>query len=234
LGLQSCAELPGRSAAEAAALVEEAHHRSLVLMVDHTFVYSPAVRKIGELIRSGQLGQLYYYDSVRTNLGRFQNDVGVLWDLASHDLAILDYILDEQPARVSAQGFAHLGDQHEVAYLSLEYPSGFHAHVHVSWLTPVKVRRVMLTGSERMLLWNDLEGARKLELYDHAVSSRISEKQRRVSYRAGDIHVPLLDISEPLQCAVQHFVQCIETGAVPLTDGEAGLRVIRLLEEAAG
>jgi len=224
------------SSSEAASLVEEARARNLVLMVDHTFVYSPAVRKIRELIQGGELGSLYYYDSVRTNLGRFQNDAGVLWDLAYHDLAILDYLLDQQPAQVSAHGAAHLGDRHEVSYLTLEYPSGFHAHVHVSWLTPVKVRRVMLAGSKRMLAWNDLESARKLEIYDHSVSAAASpgkeEGQRRIGYRAGELHIPWLEVSEPLQNAVRHFIDCVQTGARPLTDGESGLRVTKILEQA--
>jgi predicted dehydrogenase len=229
------------SSMEAAALVEEARARNRVLMVDHTFVYSPAVRKIRELIQGGELGSLYYYDSVRTNLGRFQNDASVLWDLAYHDLAILDYLLDQQPVHVSSHGAAHLGDRHEVSYLTLEYPSGFHAHVHVSWLTPVKVRRVMLAGSKRMLLWNDLESVRKLEIYEHAVSPghhaaasgcNDVEAQRRIGYRAGELHVPWLEVSEPLQNAARHFIDCIQTGARPLTDGESGLRVTKILEQA--
>ncbi len=217
---------------EAGLLVEEARRRKLVLMVDHTFVYAPVVRKIGELIRSGNLGSLYYYDSVRTNLGRFQSDVGVLWDLAYHDLAILDYLIDEQPSAVSAHGAAHWGTHDEVSYLSLTYPSGFHAHVHVSWLTPVKIRRVMLTGSKRMLLWDDLENTRKLEIYDHTIEPESGAGQLRINYRSGEIHSPWLDVSEPLQNAVSHFLECIETGAQPLTGGEAGLRVTRILERA--
>jgi len=198
-------------------LQAQARKRSRVLMVDYTFVYSEPVRKIRELIDSGELGSLYYYDSVRANLGRFQNDVDVLWDLASHDLAILDHLLEEQPVRVQAHRAAHLGKQAEVAHLSLEYASGFHAHVHASWLAPVKIRRVILAGSKRMLLWDDLDSERRLQTYCYDASPQPHNCQG----------------AEPLGTAVRHFLTCIETGAQPRTDGEMGMRVARILEQAA-
>ncbi len=207
----------GCSFVAASQLQDEARKRGRVLMVDYTFVYSEPVRKIRELIDSGELGSLYYYDSVRANLGRFQNDVDVLWDLASHDLAILDYLLKEQPVRSRVHRAAHLGKQPEVAHLCVEYPSGFHAHVHASWLAPVKIRRVMLAGAKRMLLWDDLESERKLQIYGYDVSPQPHNGQ----------------FAEPLGTAVRHFLTCIETGAQPLTDGEMGMRVARILEQAA-
>jgi predicted dehydrogenase len=219
------------NSADAETLIEEAAKRRLMLMVDHTFVYSPPVRKIGELLRGGELGSLFYYDSVRANLGRFQADADVLWDLAAHDFAILDYLLAEEPETVAVSGSAHVSDLMEVAHVSLSYPSGFHAHVHVSWLTPVKIRQVILAGSRRMLLWNDLDAVRRLEIYDHVPEA--GDKQRRIGYRTGAVHVPWLEVAEPLETAMEHFLECIETGAAPLTDGEAGCRVVRLLERAS-
>jgi predicted dehydrogenase len=207
----------GSSSVAAGQLQAEAHRRRRVLMVDYTFVYSAPVRKIRELMDSGELGTLFYHDSVRVNRGRIQGDVNVLWDLASHDLAILDYLLDEPPLRTRAHGVAHLGKQLEVAYLSLDYASGFHAHIHVSWLAPVKIRLVTLAASKQTLLWNDLDSAHKVQVYSQ-------EGQRT--------HAPALEVTEPLENAVRHFLTCIETGARPCTDGEMAIRVARILEQA--
>jgi predicted dehydrogenase len=225
------------TSAEATQLIDEAAARRLVLMVGHTFVYTGAVRKMRELSFSGDLGEIYYYDSVRINLGLFQHDVNVLWDLAVHDLAIMDYVLAQRPVAVSAPGFAHLpGEPENIAYMTMFFDGRLIAHVHVNWLSPVKMRRTLLGGSRRMVVFDDLETNEKVKVYDRGVSVNPSPEnvyQMRIGYRAGDMWAPRLEVAEALSVEMAHFVQCIDSGETPLSDGAAGLRVVRLLEAAS-
>lgn len=224
------------SADEALRLIEEADRRGLVLMVDHTFVYTSAVRKIRELAQAGELGDLYYYDSVRINLGLFQRDVNVLWDLAVHDLSIMDFVLGKEPSAVATAGVAHVdGEPENIAYMTMFFEGRLIAHVHVNWLAPVKVRRTLLGGSRRMVVFDDLEGSEKVKVYDRGISLNPSSEnvyQMLVGYRAGDMWAPQLAVTEALGAAAAHFIECIERTATPTTDGHAGLRVVRLLEAA--
>src|SRR5918997_4251390 len=217
-------------------LVEEADRRGLVLMVDHTFIYTGAVRKIRELITAGALGEIYYYDSVRINLGLFQHDVNVVWDLAVHDLSIMDYVLPARPVAVSATGISHLPGQPEnVAYITLFFPERQIAHVHVNWLTPVKVRRTLIGGSEKMIVYDDLEPSEKLKVYDRGVTVGQHPEdvyELLVSYRSGDMWAPRFDTTEALRTEALHFVECVERGTRPETDGLEGLRIVRIMEAA--
>ncbi|HYP25658.1 MAG TPA: Gfo/Idh/MocA family oxidoreductase [Blastocatellia bacterium] len=221
---------------QAQRLIDEADRRGLVLMVDHTFVYTGAVRKIKELTESNQLGEIYYYDSVRVNLGLFQHDVNVIWDLAVHDLSIMDYVLDSTPIAVSATGMSHISGQPEnVAYLTVFFPDRQIAHLHVNWLAPVKVRRTLIGGSERMIVYDDLEPSEKIKVYDKGIT--VSQRPEAVydllvSYRSGDMWAPRLNNVEALREEASHFSDCIYRKARPLTDGQTGLRIIRLLEAA--
>jgi predicted dehydrogenase len=221
---------------QARRLIEEAAARNLVLLVDHTFVYTDTVRKIRELIASGQLGEIYYYDAVRVNLGLFQHDVNVIWDLAIHDLSIMDYVLPVKPVAVSATGISHIPGQPEnVAYITLFFAGAQIAHVHVNWLTPVKVRHTLIGGSEKMILYDDLEPSEKLKVYDKGISVTPRQEdvyKMLVSYRSGDMWAPRLDNTEALQTEAQHFIECIESGGQPDTDGLAGLRMVTMIEAA--
>ena len=222
---------------EASRLIDEAARRKLVLMVDHTFVYTGAVQKIRELVTGGELGDLYYYDSVRINLGLFQHDVDVLWDLAVHDLSIMDFVLPQQPVAVSATGLAHVpGRPKNIAYMTMFFDGPMIAHVHASWLAPVKVRRTLLGGSRRMIVFDDLEASEKIKVYDSGISVDPSPEnvyQMLIGYRTGDMWAPKLAVSEALHVEAAHFVDCITRGTRPQSDGEAGLRVVRLLEAAS-
>ena len=217
-------------------LIEQAGRSRRVLMVDHTFVYTGAVRKIRELIDSGDLGHPYYYDSVRINLGLFQHDVSVIWDLAVHDLAILNYVLPGTPWGVSATGIRHVtGGTENIAYLTLFYANSFIAHMHVNWLAPVKIRRTLIGGSRRMIVYDDLNGSEKVKVYDKGISvdgDAESVYRLRINYRAGDLWAPNLDNTEALQLEVKEFVEAINQGRHPLTDGAAGLLVVEILEAA--
>jgi predicted dehydrogenase len=217
-------------------LIEEAAKRKLVLMVDHTFVYTGAVRKICEMVTTGALGEIYYYDSVRVNLGLFQHDVNVIWDLAVHDLSIMDYVLASKPVAVSATGISHISGQPEnVAYITLFFSNNQIAHVHVNWLAPVKVRRTLIGGSEKMIVYDDLEPSEKIKVYDKGVTlapQREEVYELLVSYRSGDMWAPKLDQTEGLRTEAIHFIDCIENSNCPQTDGAAGLRIVRLLEAA--
>ena len=222
---------------QARKLVDEAAARKLVLLVDHTFVYTDAVRKIRELISSGQLGEIYYYDAVRVNLGLFQHDVNVIWDLAIHDLSVMDYVLPTKPISVSATGMSHVAGQPEnVAYITLFFASAQIAHVHVNWLTPVKVRHTLIGGSEKMILYDDLEPSEKLKVYDKGINvtpGRAEDVYKMlVSYRSGDMWAPRLDNTEALQTEALHFIDCIENSRQPETDGTAGLRLVNMIEAA--
>jgi predicted dehydrogenase len=205
-------------------------------MVDHTFVYTDAVRKIRELIASGTLGQIYYYDAVRVNLGLFQHDVNVIWDLAIHDLSIMDYVLPKKPVAIAATGISHIPGQPEnVAYLTLFFPDTQIAHIHVNWLTPVKVRHTLIGGSEKMILYDDLEPSEKLKVYDKGITVTPGTEdvyKLLVSYRSGDMWAPRLDNTEALQTEARHFADCIENGLQPETDGAAGLRMLQMIEAA--
>ncbi len=218
-------------------LIEEAKKRNLTLMVDHTFVYMGAVRKIKEVMDLGELGEIYYYDSTRVNLGLFQYDVNVLFDLAVHDLAIMEYLFDGiKPAAVSAVGKSHVADRPEnVAYLTLLFDSSLIAHITVNWLSPVKVRQTLIGGSKKMVVFNDLETNEKVKVYDAGITVNESADQiysAMVEYRMGDIWVPQFDRTEALKLEASHFINCINNGTIPETDGEAGLRVVRVLEAA--
>jgi predicted dehydrogenase len=221
---------------QASRLIDEAAARRLVLMVDHTFVYTGAVRKMRELTEAGELGEIYYYDSVRINLGLFQHDVNVLWDLAVHDLSVMDYVLRQRPVAVSATGLAHVAGQPEnIAYMTMLFDGRLIAHVHVNWLSPVKVRRTLLGGSRRMVMFDDLEASEKIKVYDRGISLNPSPEnvyQMLIGYRAGDMYAPQLAVSEALSVEAAHFVACVRDRVEPITGGEAGLRVVRLLEAA--
>jgi predicted dehydrogenase len=216
-------------------LLEEAARCHRLLMVDHTFVYTGAVRKMKELVNSGELGQLYYYDSVRVNLGLFQRDVNVLWDLAVHDLSIMDYVLDARPCEVSAVGIAHIpGHPKDVAYLTCVFDSNLIAHFHVNWLSPVKVRRTLIGGARQMIVYDDLEPSEKVKVYNKGITLNNGEGKYEllVGYRAGDMWAPQLDTKEALKVEVSHVLECIAHERPPLTDAQSGLRVVRILEAA--
>jgi predicted dehydrogenase len=229
------------STAEGAALVEAARRRGVVLMVDHTFVYTGAVQKIRELVESGHLGRLLYYDSVRVNLGLFQHDVDVLWDLAVHDLSIMDFVLDRTPLAVSAAGVAHVrGQPVNTAYLTCYFAEDLIAHFHVNWLAPVKIRRTLLGGDRQMIVYDDLEPSEKVKVYDKGITlangstgGNEGAYDLLVGYRAGDMHAPQLSLREALHVEAEHFVDCIRTGREPITNGERGLGIVRILEAAA-
>lgn len=224
-----------RRVAEAEALRELAEARGLVLMVDHTFVYTGAVRKMKEILDGGELGDLYYFDSVRVNLGLFQSDVDVLWDLAPHDLAILTHLIPESPTFVSAAGAAHTSSRlADVAYLTMHFAGDFIAHVHVNWLSPVKIRQLLIGGSRQMLVYNDTEPSEKVRVYDRGVRVTPTEHLARVlvDYRTGDTWIPRLENREALAVECEHFVECIRFNKVPQTSASAGLSVVRLLEAA--
>ncbi len=217
-------------------LLDAALKAKKVLMVDHTFIYTPAVMKIKELVTSGAMGQLMYYDSVRVNLGLFQHDVNVLWDLAVHDLSIMDFILGEQPSAVSATGVAHLNGQPEdVAYITCYLQNKLIAHFHVNWMAPVKVRRTLIGGDKQMIVYDDIEPSEKIKIYDKGVSLTGGAEgvyQMLVSYRSGDMWAPHLATTEALKTEAAHFIDCISNGTHPQTDGEMGLRVVKILEAA--
>jgi predicted dehydrogenase len=224
------------SAHQARKLVEEAEKRKRVLFVDHTFIYTGAVRKMAEIIKSGELGKVYYYDSIRVNLGLFQRDVNVISDLAVHDFSILDYLLGEHPMAVSASGTNHFpGTPENLAYVTLFYESKTIAHANVSWLAPVKVRQILIGGSKKMITYDDLEPSEKIKIYDKGISFTDNPEQiqeMRVGYRTGDMWAPKLDSTEALRRAGEHFVDCIAKGKIPETDGHLGLRVVELIEAA--
>lgn len=213
-----------------------ARQNGLVLQVDHVFIHSPPVQKVKEIVDSGRLGKLFFVDSVRINLGLFQHDVNVVWDLAPHDLSIVDFIVGRAPRSVSAFGAVHANEGIEdVAYINLDYGDGLIANFHVNWLSPVKVRQMIFGGSEQSLIYNDLESSEKVKVYNRGISVGSDPEKRRqvlISYRSGDIWVPNLPNEEPLARMATHFLSCIREGRTPLTDGEAGLRVVRILDAA--
>jgi len=223
-----------RTAAEAEQLIEIAEKRNLKIMVDHTFLFTGAVQKIRQLIDEGVLGSLYYYDSMRVNLGLFQHDVNVVWDLAPHDLSILDYLIQKNPEALIATGEKHLNGLEDVAFITIYFPDNAIAHVNVNWLSPVKVRTTLIGGEKKMLVWNDLEADEKIKVYDKGVqmSNGQGVYDLLVSYRSGDMWAPKINQCEALRTELAGFVDCITKGEAPFNDGVAGLRVVRMLEAA--
>jgi predicted dehydrogenase len=216
-------------------LIDLAIQKNLRVMVDHTFLFTGAVRKISQLLREGTLGKLYYYDSTRVNLGLFQHDINVLWDLAPHDLSIMDYVIEGSPEAVVATGQCHLNSHEDVAFMTLYFPENVIAHINVNWLSPVKVRSTMIGGEKRMLVWNDLEADEKVKVYDKGVNITSNEGMYNllVNYRSGDMWSPQLEQVEALRQELSYFVECISTGKDPFNDGCAGLRVVKMLEAAS-
>jgi predicted dehydrogenase len=223
---------------DAEAMVRAAKDADRILMVDHTFVYSGPVRKIKEIVDSGDLGEIYFVDSVRINLGLFQHDVNVVWDLAPHDLSIMDHLIGRLPKSLSAFGTCHADSDsgiEDVAYLNLDFGDGLLASFHVNWLSPVKIRHFLIGGSRKGLVYNDLAPDEKIKVYDRGITVSQDAEARRgalIGYRTGDVWSPRIEGQEPLQVMVRHFVECIRENKTPLSDGEAGLRVVRILEAA--
>ncbi|MGB2665908.1 MAG: Gfo/Idh/MocA family oxidoreductase [Candidatus Acidiferrum sp.] len=223
------------SVVQAEELIELADRKNLKIMVDHTFLFTGAVRKIKELVERRELGDLYYYDSLRVNLGLFQHDVNVIWDLAPHDLSIMDHVICEKPEAVVATGEKHLNGVEDVAFITVYFPKRIIAHVNVNWLSPVKVRTTLIGGERKMLVWNDLEADEKIKIYDKGVSMSANPSnlhQLLVSYRSGDMYAPQVEQVEALGAETAYFLQCIDQNKNPMNDGAAGLRVVRILEAA--
>jgi predicted dehydrogenase len=224
------------NSAEGMELLAEAERRDRVLMVGHTFMYNPAVEELRRLVQGGELGHVYYIDSIRVNLGLFQPDINVMWDLAPHDLSILEYVLGMSPQRVSAHGGAYVrGAVHDVIYLTLEYPDGLLAHVHVSWLNPSKVRRFTVVGDRRMAVYDDVEATEKVRIFNRGVdaperTSTFGEFQ--LSYRYGDVVSPYIRWSEPLAVECRHFAEAIMEGSAPRSDAHHAVRIVRIMEAA--
>ena len=222
------------SVAQAEELIELAARKKLQIMVDHTFLFTGAVRKIRQLVDEGTLGNLFYYDSMRVNLGLFQHDINVIWDLAPHDLSIMDYLIQKEPEALVATGEKHLNNLVDIAFLTIYFPGNVVAHINVNWLSPVKVRTTLIGGEKKMVVWNDLEADEKIKIYDKGVSVKNGEGMYNllVSYRSGDMWAPRVEQTEALRAEVAHFVDCIASNRAPINDGMAGLRVVRLLEAA--
>jgi len=223
------------NAVQAEELINLAEQKNLTIMVDHTFLFTSSVRKISQLIDDGSIGKLYYYDSTRVNLGIFQHDINVLWDLAAHDLAIMDHLIKARPQAISATGESHVNGCEDVAYLTLYFPDRIIAHINVNWLSPVKVRTTLIGGEKRMLVWNDLEPDEKVKVYDKGVkvTNREGVYDLLVNYRSGDMWAPHLEQSEALHQELSYFVNCISNDEKPINDGCAGLRVVKMLEAAS-
>jgi predicted dehydrogenase len=222
------------NSSQAEELIELAARKKLTVMVDHTFLFTGAVRKIRELAHSGVLGDLYYYDSLRVNLGLFQHDVSVIWDLAPHDLSIMDHVIEARPEAVVATGERHLNGVEDVAFLTLYFPRNMIAHVNVNWLSPVKIRTTLIGGQKKMVVWNDLVSDEKVRVYDKGVQILSGEGIRDllVSYRSGDMWAPQLEQLEALRVELDYFTDCVTNSKIPFNDGHAGLRVVRMLEAA--
>jgi predicted dehydrogenase len=219
---------------QAEELIELADRKGLKIMVDHTFLFSGAVKKIREIVDAGTLGPLYYFDSTRVNLGLFQHDVSVVWDLAPHDLSIMDHIIREEPEALVATGANHFNGHADMAFLTIYFPRNIVAHINVNWLSPVKVRTTLIGGKDKMLVWNDLEADEKIKVYDKGVQITNGESvyDLLVSYRSGDVWAPKCDQTEALKIELQYFMDCILNDRVPMNDGIAGLRVVKLLDAA--
>lgn len=215
-------------------ILDGAARKNLVVMVDHTFLYTGAVRKIKEIISKGDIGDVYYFDSVRVNLGLFQHDVNVLWDLAPHDLSIMSHLFPEEPTGVSAVGVNHYNHVEDMAYLTVHFPGNMIAHIHVNWLAPVKIRRILIGGSKRMIVFDDMEPSEKVKVYDTGVRvvTREGIYKTLVEYRTGDMFAPKIDQVEALNLVTQDFIESIQTGRPPISNGLSGLRIVRMLEAA--
>jgi predicted dehydrogenase len=222
------------TAQQAEELIELADRKDLRIMVDHTFLFTGAVKKIRELIDRGVLGPLYYFDSSRINLGLFQHDVSVVWDLAPHDLSIMDYVIRETPEAVVATGAKHLNAHADMAFITVYYPNNILGHINVNWLSPVKVRTTLIGGQDKMLVWNDLDADEKIKVYDKGVKITNAEGvyDLLVSYRSGDVWAPKVEQTEALKVELGYFLDCVAGGATPFNDGRAGLRIVRMLEAA--
>jgi len=220
--------------AQAEELIDIAARKNLKIMVDHTFLFTGAVQKIKRLLQEDALGKLYYYDSTRVNLGLFQHDVNVIWDLAPHDLSIIDHLIDETPEAVVATGQSHVNGHEDVAFITLYFPNKVIAHINVNWMSPVKVRTTLIGGEKKMLVWNDLEVDEKIKIYDKGVhiTSREGVYNLLVNYRSGDMWAPRVEQVEALRSELKYFVDCIMTDQIPFNDGNAGLRVVKMLEAA--
>jgi predicted dehydrogenase len=220
--------------AQAEELIELAARKNLQIMVDHTFLFTGAVKKIRELIDSNTLGKLYYYDSTRVNLGLFQHDVNVIWDLAPHDLSIMDHLIAAKPSCIVATGQCHLNGHQDVAYITVYFNDNMIAHFNVNWLSPVKVRTTLLGGEKKMVVWNDLEADEKIKIYDKGVEIKGGQGvyDLLVSYRSGDMWAPRVEQAEALASEVRYFIKCVQKNEAPFNDGVSGLRVVRLLEAA--
>ncbi len=220
--------------AQAEELINLAGRKNLRIMVDHTFLFTGAVRKIKQLLEEGTLGKLYYYDSTRVNLGLFQHDVNVIWDLAPHDLSIMDYLIAGNAEQIVATGQSHLNGHEDVAFITLYFPNDVIAHINVNWLSPVKLRTTLIGGEKKMLVWNDLEADEKIKVYDKGVkvTSREGVYNLLVNYRSGDMWAPHLEPVEALRLELGYFVECIIKNQTPFNDGVAGLRVVQMLEAA--
>ena len=220
--------------AEGEELINLAARKSLQIMVDHTFLFTGAVKKISQLLDDEALGKLYYYDSTRVNLGLFQHDVNVIWDLAPHDLSIMDHLIKEKPEAIVATGQTHLNGFEDVAFITVYYPNKIIAHVNVNWLSPVKVRTTLIGGEKKMLVWNDLEADEKIKVYDKGVhiTSQQGLYELLVNYRSGDMWAPQIEQGEALRLELGYFVDCITNNEAPFNDGAAGLRVVKMLQAA--
>ena len=236
-GVQTCA-LPisfTSTAAQAEELINLAEQKNLKIMVDHTFLFTGAVRKIQKVIKEGMLGKLYYYDSTRVNLGLFQHDCNVIWDPAPHDLSIMNHLLHKNAEAISATGQAHVNSFEDIAFITAYYPDKMIAHVNVNWISPVKVRTTLIGGEKKMLVWNDLEADEKLKIYDKGVDVKSQEGVYNllVSYRTGDMWSPQVEQVEALKLELQYFVDCIKKNQTPINGGCEGLKVVRMLEAAS-
>lgn len=222
------------NSAQAEELIELAARKNLSIMVDHTFLFTGAVRKIRELTESGILGDLYYYDSLRVNLGLFQHDVSVIWDLAPHDLSIMDYLIKGEPEAIVATGEKHLNGVEDVAFMTIYFPRNVIAHINVNWLSPVKIRTTLIGGQKKMVVWNDLVADEKVRVYDKGVQITSGDGIRDllVSYRTGDMWAPQIEQQEALRVELDYFADCVMNSKMPFNDGQAGLRVVRMLEAA--
>jgi predicted dehydrogenase len=219
---------------QAEQLINLAEQKNLKIMVDYTFLFTGAVRKIKQLLQEGTLGKLYYYDSTRVNLGLFQHDVNVIWDLAPHDLSIMDYLIEQSPEALVATGQSHLNGLEDIAFITLYFPEKVIAHINVNWLSPVKVRTTLVGGEKKMLVWNDLEADEKIKIYDKGVdiATREGVYELLVNYRSGDMWAPQLEQVEALRQELTYFIDCISNDRTPLNDGAAGLRVVKMLAAA--
>jgi len=222
------------TAVQAEELINLAAQKNLQIMVDYTFLFTGAVRKIKQLLQEEKLGKLYYYDSIRVNLGLFQHDVNVVWDLAPHDLSIMDHLIAEKPEAIVATGQTHLNGVEDIAFLTVYFPNDIIAHINVNWLSPVKIRTTLIGGEKKMLVWNDLEADEKVKIYDKGVeiTNREGVYNLLVNYRSGDMWAPQLEQVEALRLELGYFVDCIVKGETPFNDGASGLRVVKMLEAA--